>query len=91
MLQLKISLQQDIGHVKNGDIMMKKYKKDGTPFTGAMHKMPDGSMHSGKSHTASSQKLFSMKDLSETAKKKAKAKMSAYVGGMAKKKKKKKT
>ena len=31
-----------------------------------------------------------MKDLSETAKKKAKAKMSAYVGGMAKKKKKKK-
>ena len=36
-------------------------------------------------------RLFSMKDLSETAKKKAKAKMSAYVGGMAKKKKKKKT
>jgi len=91
--QPRINLQQDIGHVRNGDIMAKTskhYKKDGTLYTGGMHKMSDGTLHTGKTHTASSQKLFHMKDLSETAKKKAKAKMSAYVGGMAKKKKKKK-
>jgi hypothetical protein len=34
------------------------FKKDGKKYTGATHKMPDGSVHSGKTHTASSQKLF---------------------------------
>lgn len=69
----------------------KHFLKTGTPFTGATHKMSDGTLHTGKTHTASSKPVVHMKDLSETAKKKAKAKMSAYVGGMAKKKKKKKT
>ena len=94
MLPPRINLQQDIGHARSGDIMAassKHYKRDGTLYTGGTHKMPDGSLHSGKTHTASSQKLFHMKDLSQKAQKKAKAKMSAYVGGMAKKKKKKKT
>ena len=49
-------------------------KKDGTVYTGATHKMPDGSLHSGKSHGKTSVKLFHFKDLSATAKKKAKSK-----------------
>jgi len=48
------------------------FKKDGTLFTGNSHKMPDGSLHSGQNHTKSSVKLFHLKDLSATAKKKAK-------------------
>mgnify|MGYP003642098082 FL=1 len=48
------------------------YKKDGTLFKGNSHKMPDGSLHSGKNHTKGSVKLFHLKDLSATAKKKAK-------------------
>ena len=48
------------------------YKKDGTLFKGNSHKMPDGSLHSGKTHTKSSVKLFHLKDLSATARKKAK-------------------
>jgi hypothetical protein len=48
------------------------YKKDGTLFKGNSHKMPDGSLHSGKNHTKGSVKLFHLKDLSVTAKKKAK-------------------
>lgn len=44
------------------------FKKGGKRYTGATHKMPDGSVHSGKTHTASSQKLFpteekAMKDM----------------------------
>jgi hypothetical protein len=41
-------------------------------FTGNTHKMPDGSLHSGKSHGKTSVKLLHFKDLSATAKKKAK-------------------
>jgi hypothetical protein len=36
--------------------------------------MPDGSLHTGKSHSKTSIKLFHFKDLSATAKKKAKPK-----------------
>ena len=49
------------------------YKKDGSLYEGEMHKMPDGSLHSGKEHTDSSVRLFHMDELSEEAKKKAKA------------------
>ena len=48
------------------------YKRDGTLFTGNSHKMSDGTLHSGKTHTKNSVKLFHFKDLSATAKKKAK-------------------
>ena len=48
------------------------FRKNGTLFTGNTHKMPDGSLHSGKTHTKSSVKLFHLKDLSATARKKAK-------------------
>jgi|TARA_B110000967_G_C18370031_1_gene310084 hypothetical protein len=53
---------------------VKHYKKDGTLHTGGTHKMPDGSLHSGKTHGKTSVKLFHLKDLSDTAKKKARKK-----------------
>ena len=36
---------------------VKHYFKDGTEFKGRMHKMPNGSMHSGVKHTKSTNKL----------------------------------
>ena len=50
---------------------VKHYKRDGTEWTGATHKMPDGSLHSGKTHGKTSVKLFHFEDLSKTAKEKA--------------------
>ena len=47
------------------------YKKDGTIYTGGMHKMPNGQLHSGKTHTKTSVKLFHYGELSEKAKIKA--------------------
>ena len=51
---------------------VKHYKRNGTLFTGKSHKMADGTLHSGKTHTKTSVKLYHLKDLSATAKKKAK-------------------
>ena len=51
---------------------VKHYKRDGTEHTGGTHKMPDGSLHSGKSHGKTSVKLFHMSELSARAKAKAK-------------------
>lgn len=51
---------------------VKHYKRDGTLFAGNTHKMPDGSLHTNKSHTKTSVKLFHFKDLSKRAKTKAK-------------------
>lgn len=48
------------------------YKRDGTAHKGGTHKMPDGSLHTGNAHSKTSVKLFHFKDLSATAKKKAK-------------------
>ena len=39
------------------------YTKDGSLFKVAMHKMKDGTLNSGKTHTKSSKTLFHMKDL----------------------------
>ena len=50
------------------------YFRDGTKHTGGIHKMPNGSVHSGKTHTKSSRKLYHLKDLSKTAKAKVKSK-----------------
>lgn len=50
---------------------VKHYKKDGTPHTGSSHKMPNGHLHTGKTHGKTSVRLFHYKDLSATAKKKA--------------------
>lgn len=51
----------------------KHYLKSGKEYKGAYHKMPGGKIHTGKSHTASSKPLVHFKDLSATAKKKARA------------------
>jgi hypothetical protein len=51
----------------------KHYLKSGKEFTGAYHKMPNGKLHTGKNHTSSSKPLVHFKDLSATAKKKARA------------------
>ena len=53
---------------------VKHYKKDGTEHKGNSHKMPNGSMHTNKSHTKTSVKLFHFGDLSATAKAKTKGK-----------------
>ena len=39
-----------------------------------MHKMADGTLHSGKTHTKSSKRLYHFKDLSKTAQSKARPK-----------------
>ena len=52
---------------------MKHYKRDGTPWSGNTHKMPDGSLHTGKTHGKTSVKLYHYKDLSKKAKEKANA------------------
>ena len=49
----------------------KKHFKDGTEHNDGIHKMPDGSVHSGARHTKTSRPEVSVKDLSERAKKKA--------------------
>ena len=50
------------------------YFRDGTEHKGGMLKMPNGQLHSGKTHGKNSKQLFHFKDLSATAKKKAKGK-----------------
>ncbi|QDP47013.1 MAG: hypothetical protein Tp1109DCM542121_25 [Prokaryotic dsDNA virus sp.] len=47
------------------------YFRDGTRHKGGMHKMPNGQVHSGARHTASSKRLFHFSELSDKAKKKA--------------------
>ena len=53
---------------------VKHYKRDGTEHKGGSHKMPNGDLHSGKTHGKTSVKLYHFKDLSNRAKKKAKGK-----------------
>ena len=53
---------------------MKHYFRDGTEHKGGTHKMPNGQLHSGKTHGKNSKQLVHFKDLSATAKKKAKGK-----------------
>jgi len=53
---------------------VKHYKIDGTEHKGGSHKMPNGDLHSGKTHSKTSVKLFHFKDLSKKAKLKAKGK-----------------
>jgi len=50
---------------------VKHYKRDGTEHKGSMHKMPNGTLHTNKTHTKTSVKLFHFKDLSKKAKEKA--------------------
>ena len=52
----------------------KHYLKDGTVWSGSYHKMPNGKLHSGKTHGKTSKPLVHFKDLSKTAQKKARSK-----------------
>lgn len=47
------------------------YFRDGKKHTGGMHKMPNGELHSGKTHGKNSKRLYHFGQLSATAKKKA--------------------
>ena len=53
---------------------VKHYFRDGTEHKGGMHKMPNGQLHTGKTHTKNSKRLFHFGQLSETAKKRARKK-----------------
>lgn len=53
---------------------VKHYFKDGTEHKGGTHKMPNGELHSNKTHTKTSKRLFHFGELSTTAQKKAKSK-----------------
>jgi len=50
---------------------VKHYRKDGTEHKGGLHKMSNGQLHSGKTHTKSSKPLFHYGDLSKKAQVKA--------------------
>tara|TARA_R100001369_G_scaffold13645_2_gene28001 strand:+ start:511 stop:678 length:168 start_codon:yes stop_codon:yes gene_type:complete len=50
---------------------VKHYKIDGSEYRGSSHKMEDGTLHTNKKHTATSVKLFHLKQLSKKAQKKA--------------------
>ena len=50
------------------------YYKDGRKYNGGTHKMPNGHLHSNKTHTKTSERLYHFKDLSKKAKLKAKGK-----------------
>ncbi len=58
---------------------MLHFSKTGVPFKGDVHKMPDGSIHTGKTHTKTSKKVVHFKDLSSTAKNKAGQKMTVML------------
>jgi len=61
---------------------VKHYTRDGTVWKGAYHKMPDGSLHSNKTHTKTSVKLYHYGDLTDKAKKKARSQRKMAVGGV---------
>ena len=50
------------------------YTKAGKEWKGNTHNMPNCEVHTNKSHTKTSQRLFHFKELSKTAQKKAKGK-----------------
>lgn len=52
---------------------VKHYRKDGTEFKGKYHKMPNGQLHSGATHSKSSVRLFHYGDLTKKAQDKARS------------------
>ena len=47
----------------------KHYFKTGKEFKGNVHKMPNGQIHTGKTHSKTSKQVVHFKDLSARAKK----------------------
>lgn len=58
---------------------MLHFTKAGVPYKGSVHKMSDGSIHTGKTHTKTSKPVVHFKDLSTTAKNKAGQKMAVML------------
>jgi len=54
--------------------------KDGKPYKGDVHKMPNGQIHTGASHSAASKQVFHAKDLSKAAQSKAMSLMKKMKG-----------
>ena len=52
---------------------VKHYTRDGKVWNRGMHKMANGKLHTGKSHTANSKPLFHFGQLSDKAKKMARS------------------
>jgi len=50
---------------------VKHYLKNGIVWSGAYHKMPNGKLHTNKTHTSKSKPVYHFGELSDTAKKKA--------------------
>jgi len=48
------------------------YYKDGRKYNGTTHKMPDATLHTGKTHTRGSKPVVHFKDLTKTAKQRTK-------------------
>tara|TARA_Y100001951_G_C11263523_1_gene254024 strand:+ start:568 stop:747 length:180 start_codon:yes stop_codon:yes gene_type:complete len=44
---------------------VKHYTKSGKEYKGGTHKMPNGQLHSGKTHSDSSERLYHYGDLSK--------------------------
>ena len=67
-----MSLYENINKRKKAGTSRTKKKstvtKDGKEWKGSMHKMPNGSLHTNKTHTPTSQKLVHYKDLSKKVK-----------------------
>ena len=42
---------------------VKHYTRDGKEWKGGTHKMPNGELHTGKTHSKSSKKLVHLKDI----------------------------
>ena len=49
------------------------YTREGKEWKGNTHKMPNGHLHTHKSHGKTSQRLFHFKELSKTAQKRARS------------------
>ena len=58
---------------------LKDGKAHGSDGMAAYHKMKDGTLHSGATHTATSKRLFHFNELSKTAKDKAKKNHDAFL------------
>ena len=54
----------------------KHYLRDGTVWKKSYHKMPNGKLHSGATHTANSKRLFHKDELSLSVQKNLKGKPS---------------
>ena len=58
---------------------MLPFTKSGAPHSGSVHKMPDGSIHTGSKHTKTSKPVVHFKDLSPRAKDRAGQKMAVML------------